>query len=54
MDLLGGLRAAMKRPTVSRRAVMVALVLSIVFTIAVIIRAYAARYGYYLNEYPGT
>lgn len=30
---------------------MIALVLSIVFTIAVIIRAYAAKYGFYLNEF---
>lgn len=30
---------------------MVALVLSFVFTIAVVIRAYSARYGYYLNEF---
>jgi dolichyl-diphosphooligosaccharide--protein glycosyltransferase len=41
----------MTRPTASRRAVMVTLVLSIVFTIAVIIRAFSARYGYYLNEF---
>ncbi len=30
---------------------MIALVLSVVFTVAVIIRAYASRYGYYLNEF---
>ena len=41
----------MKRPAVSRRAVMIALVLSIVFAVAVIIRAYSAKYGYYLNEF---
>ncbi|MDG6901810.1 MAG: hypothetical protein JRM80_07605, partial [Nitrososphaerota archaeon] len=39
------------RPTVSRRAAMIALVLSIVFAVAVTIRAYAARYGFYLNEF---
>lgn len=41
----------MRRPTVSRRALMTSMVLSIVFTIAVLIRAYAAKYGYYLNEF---
>ena len=30
---------------------MATMVLSIVFTIAVLIRAYAAKYGYYLNEF---
>ena len=41
----------MRRPTVSRRALMVSMVLGIVFTIAVLIRAYAAKYGFYLNEF---
>lgn len=40
-----------KRPTVSRRAVMISMVLSIVFVIAVTIRAYAAKYGFYLGEF---
>ncbi len=35
----------------SRRALMATMVLSIVFTIAVLIRAYAAKYGFYLNEF---
>ncbi|MDA4124870.1 MAG: hypothetical protein OK438_05420 [Thaumarchaeota archaeon] len=48
---LGGLRSAVKRPTVSRRAVMTAMVLSIVFTITITIRAYAAKYGFFLNEF---
>jgi dolichyl-diphosphooligosaccharide--protein glycosyltransferase len=30
---------------------MISLVLSIVFAVAVIIRAYSSRYGYYLNEF---
>jgi dolichyl-diphosphooligosaccharide--protein glycosyltransferase len=30
---------------------MTSMVLSIVFTIAILIRAYAAKYGYYLNEF---
>jgi dolichyl-diphosphooligosaccharide---protein glycosyltransferase len=41
----------MKRPTVSRRALMTSMVLAIVFAIAVLIRAYAAKYGFYLNEF---
>lgn len=41
----------MRRPTVSRRALMTSMVLAIVFTIAVLIRAYAAKYGFYLNEF---
>ncbi|MDG7008954.1 MAG: hypothetical protein JRN06_12110 [Nitrososphaerota archaeon] len=41
----------MKRPTFSRRALMVSMVLAIVFTIAVLIRSYAAKYGFYLNEF---
>jgi len=48
---LGSLRSAIRRPTVSRRAVMISMVLSIVFVIAVTIRAYAAKYGFYLNEF---
>lgn len=45
------LRSFMKRPVVSRRALMISMVLAIVFTIAVLIRAYAAKYGFYLNEF---
>ena len=51
MDPLGQLRSLARRPTISRRAVMITTVLSIVFAIAVIIRAYSAKYGYYLNEF---
>ncbi len=51
MGLLDTLRSSLKRPEVSRRALMAAMVLSIVFTIAVLIRAYAAKYGFYLNEF---
>jgi len=41
----------LKRPILSRRAVMITMVLSIIFSIAFIIRAYAAKYGFYLNEF---
>jgi dolichyl-diphosphooligosaccharide--protein glycosyltransferase len=51
LDVIGGLRAMVKRPTVSRRAAMVFLVLSIVFAVAVLMRSYSAKYGYYLNEF---
>jgi len=51
LDVLGTLRSSLRRPTVSRRALMTSMVLSIVFTIAVLIRAYAAKYGFYLNEF---
>ena len=51
MDVLGTIRSSLSRPTVSRRALMTSMVLSIVFTIAILIRAYAAKYGFYLNEF---
>ena len=51
MGIFDTLRSSLKRPEVSRRALMTSMVLSIVFTIAVLIRAYAARYGFYLNEF---
>ncbi|MDG6983485.1 MAG: hypothetical protein JRN28_02905, partial [Nitrososphaerota archaeon] len=51
MGTLDTLRSFMKRPTVSRRALMISMVLAIVFSIAVLIRAYAAKYGFYLNEF---
>ncbi|MDG6989394.1 MAG: hypothetical protein JRN21_08765 [Nitrososphaerota archaeon] len=51
MGTSDALRATLRRPTISRRAIMLSMVLSIVFTIAVLIRAYAAKYGFYLNEF---
>jgi dolichyl-diphosphooligosaccharide---protein glycosyltransferase len=45
------LGSAIRRPTFSRRTIMLSLVLSIVFTIAVTIRAFSAKYGFYLNEF---
>jgi dolichyl-diphosphooligosaccharide--protein glycosyltransferase len=51
LDPLGAVRRLVRRPTASRRAIMVFLVLSIVFTIAVLIRSYSSKYGYYLNEF---
>ncbi|HME19495.1 MAG TPA: hypothetical protein VKF15_07165, partial [Nitrososphaerales archaeon] len=51
MGIREALGSLLKRPAVSRRGLMTAMVLSIVFTIAVIIRAYSAKYGFYLNEF---
>ena len=51
MGLLDAIRSSIRRPEVSRRALMATMMLSIVFTIAVLIRAYAAKYGFYLNEF---
>ncbi len=45
------LRSMIARPTVSRRTVMISMVLSIIFVIAVTIRAFAAKYGFFLNEF---
>lgn len=41
----------LKRPTISRRVIMIVLILSCVFTIAIAIRAFPAKYGFYLNEF---
>ncbi|MDE1852500.1 MAG: hypothetical protein KGI38_02000 [Thaumarchaeota archaeon] len=51
MGILDTLRSSMRRPTISRRALMISMVLAIVFTVAVLIRSYAAKYGFYLNEF---
>ena len=51
MQVLDTLRSSLRRPEVSRRALMTSMVLSIVFTIAVLMRAYAAKYGFFLNEF---
>ncbi len=51
MGILGALRSSVKRPSISRRALMTAMVLSIVFTLAVSVRAFAAKYGFFLNEF---
>lgn len=48
---LGKVASVLKRPTLSRRTVMISMALAIIFSIAFIIRAYAAKYGFYLNEF---
>lgn len=44
-------RRLAKRPTMPRRGMMVALVLVCVFSVAIIIRAFPAKYGFFLNEF---
>jgi dolichyl-diphosphooligosaccharide---protein glycosyltransferase len=51
LSVLGALRSLVKRPTISRRAAMTTMALSIVFTIAVLIRSFSAKYGFFLNEF---
>ncbi len=43
--------SVIRRPTLSRRTVMISMGLSIIFTISITIRAFAAKYGFYLNEF---
>ncbi len=51
MGILDTLRSFVKRPEISRRALMTSMVLSIVFAVAILIRSYSAKYGFYLNEF---
>src|SRR5207247_6051264 len=44
-------RKLVRRPTVPRRGIMIALVLVCVFSVAIIMRAFPAKYGFYLNEF---
>jgi dolichyl-diphosphooligosaccharide---protein glycosyltransferase len=48
---LSGLASSLRRPKLTRRTVMISVVLSIIFSVAVLMRAYAARYGFFLNEF---
>jgi dolichyl-diphosphooligosaccharide--protein glycosyltransferase len=45
------LRSVAHRPTVTRRSMITALVLISVFVIAILIRIFPAKYGFYLNEF---
>lgn len=40
-----------ERPTVSRRGLMLAIMLLSIFSVALLIRSYSAKYGFYLNEF---
>ena len=44
-------RKLVRRPTVPRRGIIIALVLVCVFSVAIIMRAFPAKYGFYLNEF---
>ena len=45
------LRTAIHRPTVTRRSMMAGMLLVAVFVIAMLMRLFPARYGFYLNEF---
>jgi len=45
------LRSALHRPTVTRRSMMAGMLLVAVFVIAMLMRLFPARYGFYLNEF---
>ena len=45
------LRSAIHRPTVTRRSMMAGMLLVSVFVIAMLMRLFPAKYGFYLNEF---
>jgi len=45
------LRSSIRRPTVTRRSMMAGLLLVAVFVVAILIRIFPAKYGFYLNEF---
>lgn len=45
------IRGLFKRPEVSRKSILLGLALVAIFSAALIMRVYPARYGYYLNEF---
>jgi dolichyl-diphosphooligosaccharide---protein glycosyltransferase len=45
------LRSALHRPTVTRRSMMAGVLLVSIFVIAMLMRLFPARYGFYLNEF---
>jgi len=45
------LTALVRRPTISRQNMIVALTLTSVFVVALFIRSFPAKYGFYLNEF---
>lgn len=51
MSLLSKLGAIPWRPTVTRRGMIVALSLVSVFVVALFMRSFPAKYGFYLNEF---
>ena len=45
------LRSAVRRPTVTRRSMMAGMLLVSIFVIAMLMRLFPAKYGFYLNEF---
>ncbi len=45
------IRSLVRRPTISRRSIFISLVLVSVFSIALLIRSFASKYGFFLNEF---
>ncbi|MCX8191578.1 MAG: hypothetical protein N3F06_02065, partial [Nitrososphaerales archaeon] len=45
------LRSFFKRPEVERRTALLMMALVAIFSIALILRIYPAKYGFYLNEF---
>src|SRR5437870_3255633 len=50
-SVLGFIRKIIKRPTITRRTVIISIVLVSVFSIALLIRSFASKYGFFLNEF---
>ena len=51
MTLSSQLQALVRRPTITRQNMIIALTLVSVFVIALFMRAFPAKYGFYLNEF---
>ena len=51
MKLTSQLQALLRRPTISRQSMIVALTLTSVFVVALFMRSFPAKYGFYLNEF---
>ena len=45
------LRSSLHRPTVTRRSMMAGMLLAAIFVIAILMRIFPAKYGFYLNEF---
>src|SRR5580704_17867768 len=45
------LRSSLRRPTVTRRSMMAGMMLVSVFVIAILMRVFPAKYGFFLNEF---
>ncbi|MBI3022892.1 MAG: hypothetical protein HYY68_04085 [Thaumarchaeota archaeon] len=50
-DKFRSLLSSLRRPTISRRTMMITLVVASVFSVALMIRSFSAKYGFFLNEF---